>query len=450
MAFVPKYVLILFFIITVDFFLAFYIQKYSGRKRFLFLLVSIIINLSTLFFFKYFNFFNENIALLAEALNFNYAPILLEFVLPLGLSFHIFQSLSYTIEVYKGNYLPEKNFITYALYVMFFPQLVAGPIERPQHLLPQFHTPQAYDSLRVRRGLERILWGFFKKLVIADQIANIINPLFAKLEPNGILLIIMAILFTYQIYCDFSGYSDIAVGSAMLLGFTLVENFNRPFAAKSVSEFWQRWHISLSQWLKDYLYYPLIFGMGKISKLKLYIASILTFTLIGLWHGANWTYVIFGFLHGLYLVIGEMTSLYQKKLKRITESFLPEKIYNLLQTCVVFILVCISFIIFRSETMEQAVWFITHMFTSISLENFWTLWFDALDSIIGAVGKSMWYVILISIVLLEGMQYIQEKQKTFFILENRPYWNFTWTYFLLVFIIVFGQFSSQSFIYFQF
>ena len=304
---IPKYLLILFFVITADYFLAFLINKHEGKKRTLFLLASSSVNVGTLFFFKYFNFFNENIASLAQALHFNYNPILLQIALPLGLSFHVFQSLSYIIEVYRKKYTPEKNYITYALYVLFFPQLVAGPIERPHHLLPQLSATHTFDPTLARRGLERMLWGFFKKLVIADQIAQVVNPLYANLPHDTILLISIAILFSYQLYCDFSGYSDIAIGTAMMLGFSLTENFNRPYAARSITDFWRRWHISLSSWLKDYLYYPLALGWGRVTKLKLYMSLFITFVLIGLWHGANWTYVVFGAIHGVYLVLELLT-----------------------------------------------------------------------------------------------------------------------------------------------
>ena len=263
----PKYIIILFALITLDFFLAKEINKREGGRRKFFFLVSVIANLGTLIFFRYFNFLNENISFLVNFLHWNYDPFLLKIALPLGLSFHIFQSLSYIIEVYKKKYIPEKNYITYALYVMFFPQLVAGPIERPQHLLPQLNTVNSFDFIKARRGLERMLIGFFKKLVIADQLAIIVNYGYSNLYSlDSLTLLFIFVLFAYQIYCDFSGYSDIAIGSALMLGYELTENFNRPFSSQTVGEFWRRWHMSLSNWLRDYLYYPLVFSLGKISK----------------------------------------------------------------------------------------------------------------------------------------------------------------------------------------
>jgi D-alanyl-lipoteichoic acid acyltransferase DltB (MBOAT superfamily) len=251
MSFVPVYVLILFGLITIDFFLGLQIERAVGKKRLIYLVISICSNLSILFLFKYFNFFNESAALFAQYINWNYSPTLFSFILPLGLSFHVFQSLSYVIEVYRKKYVAEKSYITYALYVLFFPQLVAGPIERPQNLLPQLHKEQQFNPTLVRQGLEQMLWGFFKKMVIADQIAQIINPLYANLPTESSLLLCIAVLFSYQLYCDFSGYSDIAIGSAKMLGYDLQINFNRPYAARTLSDFWRRWHISLSGWLLE-------------------------------------------------------------------------------------------------------------------------------------------------------------------------------------------------------
>src|SRR3989338_1605290 len=313
MAFVPKYILILFFLITVDYFLGKAIEGAKGRKRRVYLVVSILSNIGVLFFFKYFNFFNENVAQLAHFLDWNYSPMLLSIALPLGLSFHVFQSLSYVIEVYRGKVPAERNYFTYALYVMFFPQLVAGPIERPGHLLPQFKAPHHFDRVNVVRGLERMGWGFFKKLVIANNIAPMVTHLYNQPSLEGPQVLLLATLFAYQLYADFSGYSDIAIGAARTLGYNLTENFNRPFASRSITEFWRRWHISLSNWIRDYLYYPLVLGGTPHSALRLYASLFFTFVAIGLWHGAAWTYVLFGVLHGTYLVIGSGTLSWRKR-----------------------------------------------------------------------------------------------------------------------------------------
>lgn len=447
-SFVPKYLLILFFVITVDYFLASVIQNHTGKKRALFLLLSILTNLGVLFFFKYFNFFNENVAGLLNALHFNYDPLVLSILLPLGLSFHVFQSLSYVIEVYKGRYAPEKNYIRYALYVMFFPQLVAGPIERPAHLLPQLATPVKFDPKLVRRGFERILWGFFKKVVIADQLAQVIDPLYADPPTDAFLLVIMAIMFTYQLYCDFSGYSDIAIGSAMVLGFELTENFNRPFAARTFADFWRRWHISLSSWLRDYLYYPLAFGWGRISKVKLYISLLATFTLIGLWHGAKWTYVVFGAMHGVYLFVESITEKSRKWFIKVIELTKFPVLHHTLQIVVVFLFVTISFIVFRSENLHQAMWIFHTIITGIGE----SINFNEVISILSQfTGKAVLLFTVFSVVIMEVIQYYQSRRNTFYIFDTFPKRvRYSWYYFLLLAILMFGYFGAQSFIYFQF
>ncbi len=448
MMFVPKYILILFALITADFYLAQALEKREGLQRKLFLAVSVVANLGTLIFFRYFNFLNENIALLAHVIHWNYSPLLLSIALPLGLSFHVFQSLSYVIEVYRKKYVSEKNYLTYALYVMFFPQLVAGPIERPQHLLPQLNTVHTFDASLARRGLERMLWGFFKKLVIADQLAQIINPLYANLPQESLTLIAIAILFSYQLYCDFSGYSDIAIGSAMMLGYSLSENFNRPYASRSVGEFWRRWHMSLSNWLRDYLYYPLALGFGKVSKGRLYISLFVTFVLIGLWHGANWTFAVFGAMQGIYLIVGSVTEKARKKLHAVLRLEKVQTLHHFFQTLVVFCLISLSFIFFRSETVEKAWWFITTMVSSFH-SGFGVR--ALLSTLTAHTGNIVFYIVILSIILMEVFQYMQETKKTFYFLDARPRaLRYGWYYLLASFILMFGYFGAQSFIYFQF
>ena len=450
MSFVPKYILILFFLITVDYFLAKSIDKRKGRDRKIFLIVSVMTNIGTLLFFKYFNFFNENIATLVKFLHWNYSPVFLQILLPLGLSFHVFQSLSYVIEVYKGKHKPEKNFVNYALYVMFFPQLVAGPIERPQHLLPQFNIKHNFNSLNVRRGLERMLWGFFKKLVIADQIAVIINPIFTKLPTDSPTLIFLVLIFSYQLYCDFSGYSDIALGSAQVLGLNLKENFNRPFSATSISDFWQRWHISLSSWLRDYLYYPLALGWGKVSRIRLYASSIITFFLIGLWHGANWTFVIMGTMHGFYIVIGSMTlKIRQRFFDLIGLSKFP-KIRHFIKVLTVYALVSISFLFFRAENVRQAFWIIGHLGTNISSVFSYTYLHNYFFRGLG-LSKLTSSAMFISIIVMEIVQYYQSKYANFYIFDTKlKFIRYAWYYSLIMTILVFGFFGAEAFIYFKF
>jgi alginate O-acetyltransferase complex protein AlgI len=449
MSFVPQYLLILLALITIDFGLGLAIEKSTDKKkRLLYLIVSISANLGILFLFKYFNFFNENLAALAHIINWNYSPLLFSIVLPLGLSFHVFQSLSYVIEVYKGKYKAERNYWTYALYVLFFPQLVAGPIERPQNLLPQLNTVQTFDDTRVRQGLEQMLWGFFKKVVIADQIAQMINPLYQHLPTESSLLFAIAILFSYQLYCDFSGYSDIALGSAKMLGYDLQINFNRPYAARSLSDFWRRWHISLSNWLRDYLYYPLALGWGRKTKAKLYLSLIVTFALIGLWHGAAWTFVVFGLVHGVYLALELATERPRRKIRMALGVSDTNRLHHALQTLVVFIAASVSFVFFRSTSLSQAWWFIGHLFAWPSLP---FVAHGLIATLAAPVGNIVFVVVVASIVIMEIMQYYQTKAGTLFIFDAKPRAvRYTWYYTLATCILLFGYFGGESFIYFQF
>ncbi len=447
MAFVPQYILILFALITLDFFLGQLIAKEEGRRRVALLWVSIAANLGMLFFFKYFNFFNQNVDALADFLHWNYDPLLLAIALPLGLSFHIFQSLSYVIEVYRGRYMPERNYFVYALYVMFFPQLVAGPIERPANLLPQLHAVHSFDAGRARRGLERMLWGFFKKMVIADNIGVIVNDLWTTLPSDGPTLIILATLFAFQMYCDFSGYADIAIGSAKMLGFDLMENFNRPFASRSVAEFWRRWHISLSSWLRDYLYYPLAFSGKRITPLRLHLSTVVTFVLIGLWHGANWTYVIMGGLYGVYIVGGTITEKWRLYLANISMLTRVPAAHHALQIFVTFSLVSFSLIFFRAENIQQAWYFISHLGNDLGNFEPLRIWFEALQ----LPDKMRFAIFLSGIVLMECVQYFQARSATFYVFDTYPrLFRYGWYYLLIIAILVFGYFKAQTFIYFQF
>ncbi|HSU69728.1 MAG TPA: MBOAT family O-acyltransferase, partial [Tepidisphaeraceae bacterium] len=300
-SFIPGYLLILLAVILIDYVAGIGIEQSAGRLRKLLLLVSLLANVGVLAVFKYFNFVNANLHALSQALHWNYPVRDLGWLLPIGLSFHTFQSMSYTIEVYRGNQKAERNLGIYALYVMFYPQLVAGPIERPQNLLHQFREHHVFDSDRVFSGLRLMLWGFFKKLVVADRIAPLVDSVYLHPhEYGGGWIVLGTYLFAIQIYCDFSGYSDVAIGAARVLGFRLMTNFDRPYAATSVAEFWRRWHISLSTWFRDYLYVPL--GGSRVSFVRWAFNILVVFIVSGLWHGAAWTFLIWGALHGVFLV----------------------------------------------------------------------------------------------------------------------------------------------------
>lgn len=267
MAFIPHYILILFITIIIDYFAGIFIEKSEGYKKKAFLIISIISTCLILFIFKYFNFFSLSFQYIVNLTGFEYKSKLLDLILPIGLSFHTFQSLSYVIEVYRGKQKAEKHFGIYSLYVMFYPQLVAGPIERPQNLLHQFREVHKFEYNRVTDGLKLMLFGMFKKVVIADRLSIFVNEIYSNpTNFQGPALILATIFFAFQIYYDFSGYSDIAIGSAKVMGFELMKNFDRPYFSKSISEFWKRWHISLSTWFKDYLYISM--GGNKVSKIR--------------------------------------------------------------------------------------------------------------------------------------------------------------------------------------
>jgi len=350
MTFVPVYILILAFTIGVDYFAGIWIEQSEGRRRKLLLTASILANVGVLAFFKYFNFLNESIAEVVRGLGFHYGVPDLGIILPIGLSFHTFQSLSYTIEVYRRNHPAERRLGIFALYVMFYPQLVAGPIERPQALLPQFHARRRFNADDFQYGLTRMAFGFFKKVVVADRLAPYVDAVYADIPgSNGLTILVATVFFAVQIYCDFSGYSDIAIGAARVMGFRLMENFRRPYLSTSVSEFWSRWHISLSSWFRDYLYIPL--GGNRVVKWRWYYNLFIVFLVSGLWHGANWTYVIWGGLHGTYLVAALVLRPATDRLGRALPGLLT-RAFGLLST---FTLVTLAWVFFRATTAGDAI-----------------------------------------------------------------------------------------------
>jgi alginate O-acetyltransferase complex protein AlgI len=356
-SFVPLYLLILAFTIAVDYTAGLLIERAAGRRRKLFLLGSIVANVGVLCVFKYWNFMNHNLTVVLRALGLRNAVPMLTLVLPLGLSFHTFQAMSYTIEVYRGRQPAERHLGIYALYVMFYPQLVAGPIERPQNMLPQFHARQTYQPARVASGLKLMAWGMFKKLVLADNLAIVVAPVFSRPRAySGASLAVATVCFAFQIYCDFSGYSDIAIGSARVMGFKLMTNFDAPYEATSVTEFWRRWHISLSTWFKDYLYVPL--GGNRRGTARSIFNKMIVFLVSGLWHGANWTYVIWGGLHGAF-VVGE-----QVGGRAVERPGAPSPLAGArrwLAGALTFALVCLAWVFFRAQHVGDAWQIVTRV-----------------------------------------------------------------------------------------
>ncbi len=441
MAFVPKYILILGFTIVIDYIAGILIDKMKGNNKRIFLIISIVTNVGILFVFKYFNFFNENAERLANMIGWNYPISSLSIILPIGLSFHTFQSMSYIIEVYRGKHKPEKHFGIYALYVMYYPQLVAGPIERPQNMLWQFHTKHSFDASRTVAGLKLMAWGFFKKLVIADNLALAVNAAYKNPEAvSGLTLVLATYFFAFQIYCDFSGYTDIARGASRIMGIELMENFKLPYFAKSISEFWRRWHISLSSWFTDYVYISL--GGNRCAKWKWQRNLMIVFLLSGLWHGAAWTYVIWGGLNGLYLVSALWTKGLRDKLTHFTRLDRVPSLQKVIKVLISFNLICFSWIFFRASSFSNARFIVKKIFTDLSLNINFT-----------SVGITKYQVVLCCCVVmfLIIVQLFQRSRVLSDEIAKRPIvirWGLY--YAGLILMILFGVFNTSTFIYFQF
>lgn len=440
-AFIPVYILILFATIIIDYFAGILIENakdHKGRKRFL--TASIITNVGVLAIFKYYNFFVDNLNIFFKDLHITTHPIpLLGIILPIGLSFHTFQAMSYTIEVYRGNQKAERHFGIYALYVMFYPQLVAGPIERPQNLLHQFKEEHKFDSRNLMMGLRLMLWGFFKKLVIADRLSLYVNSVYNFPDQFHYLnLVIATLFFTIQIYCDFSGYSDIAIGAAKTMGFDLMTNFNRPYFAKNIQEFWKKWHISLSTWFKDYLYIAL--GGNRVSPARVYLNVAIVFLVSGFWHGANWTFIIWGALHTVYILTYMLT--HRGKGVKGKKNVLV----NLSGTLFTFFIVAFAWIFFRANSLSDAFLIVKNIFSGNSIHPFLSLVTNHENlSEFGILST------VISIVMILVMFITEYKLKPSLTeLNSKPYFDVAFCTFFLTLIIVFGVFYNNSFIYFQF
>lgn len=441
MSFVPIYILILGFTICVDYAAGILIEKNSGRRRKAFLVVSLLSNIGVLGVFKYYNFLVENFSFLMRPLGIETGIPYLSILLPIGLSFHTFQAMSYTIEVYRGNQRAERHFGIFSLYVLFFPQLVAGPIERPQNLLHQFRQPHSFQAERAWSGLRLMLWGFFKKVVIADRIAVLVDTVYASPSSyQGAPLILATLFFAIQIYCDFSGYTDIAIGSARIMGIKLMENFRRPYYAKSIAEFWKRWHISLSSWFRDYVYIPL--GGNRVAVPRWYLNLFIVFLVSGLWHGASWTFVIWGALHGFYLVAGLITAPYRQKIKEKIGLTKIGWLNSSIQLVTTIMLASFAWIFFRAANVSDAFYIVTHLFSGLGV------------GFTGApLGMSLWEIVIAlgAIVLMEIVQFAQEREGKKEVISRWPRWVRAALYIgLILVILLFGVFERRQFIYFQF
>ena len=364
-----RFLTLILFSTVIDYFVGRQIYQASDQKiKKIYLGISIVFNLGLLGFFKYFNFFIESWINLLSLVGYqNYYTWNLKIILPVGISFYTFQTMSYSLDIYFKKLRPTKDFISFAAFVSFFPQLVAGPIEKASNLLPQILNPRTFSYQKATEGLRLILWGLFKKTVIADSLAWRVDYSFTNYHNlDGGSLLIGLIYFSLQIYCDFSGYSDIAIGSAKLLGIELISNFKFPYFSKNISDFWKNWHISLSNWFKDYVYIPL--GGSKNTKLKTIRNIYATFILSGFWHGANWTFVLWGLTHAtLYIpsiIIGEK---YRPSKTNVTKHIVRKKIRTLIQTIFTFLLVTIAWVFFRADSLTTSIEYLFCTISKLSL-----------------------------------------------------------------------------------
>ncbi|HOX22946.1 MAG TPA: MBOAT family O-acyltransferase [Elusimicrobiales bacterium] len=450
MAFVPKYILILLTLGVIDFWAAKLIARSTGRRRLVFLWVSIISTCAMLFVFKYFNFFVSNVNVLADFLGWNYRLQTLKLILPIGLSFHTFQSLSYVIEVYRGKQEVEPHFGIYFLYLIFFPQLVAGPIERPGNLLNQFRQEHYFDLPRIANGLKLILWGLFKKVVIADGLAGAVSVVYSNPSAfDGLGLALATTFFAFQIYCDFSGYSDIAIGAAQVLGFRLMTNFNRPYASQSVVEYWKRWHISLSSWFKDYLYIPL--GGSRSGEWRWRFNIVVTFLISGVWHGANWTYVAWGLLNAFYLIIYSWTANARRQFAQMIGLDVRPGLLHCCRVGCTFFLIWIGGIFFRALTVSDAGLIIRNIFMPSMWRGLSGL--QEVKSSLAAMGLewSQFLLLVFFILVLELVQLVQRDEDMRHLFSAKPLW-FQWSFaYALIFTIgIFWGSVQMPFVYFQF
>lgn len=443
-----QYLFLLAFSTIVAYFAALLMEKQmspSGKK--MLLLAGCICNLGVLFVFKYFNFFSSSVTGIFGDPRHSSPNHLLQLVVPVGISFYIFQVVSYMIDVYRGDKTAERHIGAFALYVSFFPKLLAGPIERAKQFLPQLHEYHKWDWERATNGFKLMVWGLFKKLVVADRLAVFVDMVFnnpaAHMGPSFVLV---AILYSFQIYCDFSGYTDIAIGVSQVFGFKLTDNFNRPYTARSVAEFWRRWHISFSTWLRDYLYIPL--GGNRVVPTRLYINLILVFLVCGLWHGASWTFVAWGFIHGIFIVSGLISRNLRFKVNHAFGLDSHPALQKGFQNCITFALVSVAWIFFRAESLHDAVYMLTHLHTG---------WVDILKGngfesmILLGKAKSQLIIALASLTFVWVIHFIESHETMRHMLSEKPFYvRWPIYYLMLSAVFLLSAPGSQKYIYFQF
>jgi D-alanyl-lipoteichoic acid acyltransferase DltB (MBOAT superfamily) len=417
-------------------------EKVIRRKTLLF--ISLFVNLGLLGFFKYFNFFITSFVDAFSLFGKELEISTLKIILPVGISFYTFQTLSYTIDIYRRKLKPIGSFINFATFVVFFPQLVAGPIERASNLLPQFSQKHVFQYETIKSGFLLMGWGLFKKMVVADRVAHVVNEVFNNPHSYGSSSYVIAtVLFAFQIYCDFSGYSDIAIGAARTMGFDLMKNFRTPYFSKSLTEFWRRWHISLSTWFRDYVYIPL--GGSRRGKYRVYLNLFVVFFVSGIWHGAAWTFVIWGAIHGVVIIIEKITTDFRSsvynKLGLINTSFGN----RLLFSTITFLIVCISWVFFRANSLADAVHILNEIFNTEGYK--WDFTIPPID-----------YFELKSSLFFVGIMLILEifhNRFNLLLFLRKQGVIFRWGAYLIAILVllifgVYGTYDDSQFIYFQF
>lgn len=448
----PKYALLMGLSTVITYLSGIFIGKYNDRPgiKKLCVALSFTINIAILFFFKYFDFAIANINAVLASVGVELINPAFDVILPVGISFYTFQALGYTVDVYRKDIEPEKNILRYALFVSFFPQLVAGPIERSGNLIKQLRERHYFDTKRAANGLMLMLWGFFEKLVIADRAAYVVDTVYNNYNSyTGLTLVFATVLFAFQIYCDFASYSDIARGAAQVMGFDLMKNFETPYFSKSVGEFWRRWHISLSSWFRDYLYIPL--GGNRKGRLRKYFNLTVVFFLSGLWHGASWSYVVWGLLNGFYQIIGDITKGVRNKISE--KMGLDREVFSnkLLKVIVTFALINFSWIFFRAGSFMAALTIIKNMFSEFNL---WILTDGTLFSL--GLDSADMFVLLMSLMVLFVVSVLKYKgvmiRDTF---AKQGLWFRYFIYLAGIFAVlilgIYGPtYDSSQFIYFQF
>lgn len=435
-----RFMFLLIFSTLLDYFTGIKIHEaISQTKKLFWLWLSIGINLGFLGVFKYYNFFAESFADGLSLLGFKTNLGTLQIILPVGISFYTFHGLSYVIDIYKNRINPERNFIEYSVFVSFFPLLVAGPIERATHLLPQILKKREFDYSKAVDGLRQILWGLFKKIVIADNCAEFANTIFNNsADYSGSTLVLGALFFTFQIYCDFSGYSDIALGTARLFGIDLLRNFAFPYFSRDIAEFWRRWHISLSSWFKDYLYIPLGGSKGGIwMKIR---NTFIIFLVSGFWHGANWTFIVWGFLNALYIMPSIIFNTNRNNLDIVARGKYLPTIQEFFAILLTFFLTVFAWIFFRAANITHAFSYISEILSSslLTLPHF------------PGIGKAVPIVLLTSIFLI--VEWLgREQQYAIANLGIKWYKPLRWAMYYIIILAIYNfTGSEQQFIYFQF